>query len=157
MKKNPKNTSLETIFLKIVYYRIQRGAYDDFVIDADTGTITLSGQLDYDRRDSYTLELVAVDKGVPVSQSGTATLIISVMNKNDKQPYFLPATVRTQITENTPVGSKVVRLNATDADVTDDLVYAIVEPITAVNKDGKKVEDEDSRFKAFFQVGETKL
>ena len=67
MKKNPKNTSLETIFLKIVYYRIQRGAYDDFVIDADTGTITLSGQLDYDRRDSYTLELVAVDKGVPVS------------------------------------------------------------------------------------------
>ena len=84
-------------------------------------------------------------------------MIISVMNKNDKQPYFLPATVRTQITENTPVGSKVVRLNATDADVTDDLVYAIVEPITAVNKDGKKVEDEDSRFKTFFQVSETKL
>ena len=52
------------------------------------------------------------------------------------------------------MGSRIVRLNATDADVSDasNLVYAIVEPITAVNKDGKRVEDEDSRFKTFFKV-----
>ena len=88
------------------------------------------------------------------AQSGTATLAVSVMNKNDKKPYFLPSTVRTQITENTPVGSRIVRLNATDADVAsgEALTYAIVEPITAVNKDGKRVEDEDSRFKTFFKI-----
>ena len=52
------------------------------------------------------------------------------------------------------MGSRIVRLNATDADVSDasNLVYAIVEPITAVNKDGKRVKDEDSRFKTFFKV-----
>ena len=135
-----------------IYYRIQRGAYDDFIIDADTGTVRLSGKLDYDRRDNYVIEVVAVDKGTP-PLSGTATLKVNVMNKNDKIPYFLPTTIRTQITENTPVGTKIARLNATDPDVTDasNLAYAIVEPITAVNKDGKQAVV-DTRFKSFFSV-----
>ena len=80
-----------------ISYRIQKGAYDDFVIDADTGTITLSGDLDYDQRDSYSIQLLAVDKGFPNAQTGTATLTVTVMNKNDKKPYFLPSTVRTQV------------------------------------------------------------
>ena len=47
-----------------ISYRIQRGAYDDFLVDPDSGVITLSGKLNYDRRDTYTIELLAVDKGI---------------------------------------------------------------------------------------------
>ncbi len=136
-----------------ITYRIQKGAYDDFAIDSVTGLITTSGELDYDRRDSYAMEIVAVDGGIP-SLSGTATLTVSIMNKNNKVPFFLPATQRAQITEDTVVGELCLRLNATDPDVEDaaNLVYSIVEPITAVNSDGKPVEN--PIFKSFFDINQ---
>jgi len=139
-------------------YRISRGAYDDFAIDPNTGAITLSRSLDYDRRDSYSIELIAVDGGTP-SLTGTSTLTVSVMDKNVKHPYFLPSTQRAQITEDMQVGTVFIRLQATDPDVKDisKLVYKIVDPITAVNKDGKPVLEQGSdvsRFKSFFGVDE---
>jgi hypothetical protein len=135
-----------------IVYRIQKGAYNDFEIDPETGFVVISNKLNYDRRDKYTLELVAVDKGVP-SLSGTATLTVNVMNKNDKVPYFLPTTQRTHITEDTLVGSLVIQLNATDADVSDDnLEYSIIEPVTAVDHDGKPVSGNNAGFRNFFGV-----
>ena len=139
-----------------ISYRISRGAYDDFAIDPYSGAITLSRTLDYDRRDSYSIELVAVDGGTP-SLTGTATLTVSVMDKNVKHPYFLPPTQRAQITEDMQVGTVFIRLLATDPDIKDfsKLAYKIVEPVTAVNKDGKQVLDQGSdAFKSFFGVDE---
>ena len=62
-------------------YRIQKGSHDDFVIDADSGKVSLLRELNYDRKNKYTLEVVAVDGGVPRALSGTATLVIEVLNK----------------------------------------------------------------------------
>lgn len=53
-------------------YRIQRGSFNDFSIDADTGMVVTAGQLDFDRRSSYEINIVAVDKGTP-SLSGEVT------------------------------------------------------------------------------------
>ena len=58
-----------------ITYRISKGAYDDFAIDGASGKISLSGELDYDRRDSYSIEVIAVDGGVP-ALTGTATLTV---------------------------------------------------------------------------------
>ena len=57
-------------------------------------------------------------------------------------PYFLPATERVQVTEDAALNTLVLTLNATDPDLRDrdDLVYSIVEPVTAVDADGKPVE-----------------
>ena len=66
----------------------------------------------------YTLEVVAVDGGVPRALSGTATLIIDVLNKNDKMPHFSPATQRAHITEDASVGTHVIKLAASDPDAT---------------------------------------
>ena len=52
-------------------------------------------------------------------------------------------------------GSLVIQLNATDADVADassNLQYSIVEPITAVDHDGKQVTGASVGFKNFFGV-----
>ena len=106
----PVGTPIENVMAKDadygrnaeIVYRIQKGAYDDFEIDAASGLVSTTRPLDYDRRDQYVLELVAVDRGVP-SLSGTATLTVNVMNKNDKAPYFSPTTQRTHITEDTRV------------------------------------------------------
>lgn len=46
-----------------ITYRIHRGGYDDFAIDNVTGVITVARKLDYDRRQSYDIEIVAIDGG----------------------------------------------------------------------------------------------
>ena len=48
-----------------ISYRIAKGAYDDFAIDPSTGEVTLSGELNFDTREYYELEIVAVDGGYP--------------------------------------------------------------------------------------------
>lgn len=44
-------------------YRIQQGSFDDFIIDNTTGSISIARKLDYDKRESYRIEVVASDLG----------------------------------------------------------------------------------------------
>lgn len=44
-------------------YRIQQGSFDDFAIDNETGLVTISRKLDFDRRNQYRIEVVASDLG----------------------------------------------------------------------------------------------
>lgn len=79
-----------------IHYRIQKGASDDFEIDENTGTVIVANKLDYDRRNTYNIEIVAEDEGEPVLSS-TATLMITIINTNDKLPYFIPTTQKTEV------------------------------------------------------------
>ena len=99
-------------------FELQKGSHDDFVIDPDSGKVSLLRELDYDRKNRYTLEVVAVDGGVPRALSGTATLNIEVLNKNDKTPHFSPATQRAHVTEDTEPGAQILTLVASDPDAT---------------------------------------
>lgn len=85
--------------------------------------------------------------------SGTATLSISITNSNDKDPFFTPGTQRAEVREDAKIGTKIYQLMATDPDVVSNevLVFEAAEPITAVNKNGKEVNDSDS-FKNLFAV-----
>lgn len=47
----------------ICSYRIQEGSFDDFAIDSETGIITVSRKLDYDKMSKYSIEIVASDLG----------------------------------------------------------------------------------------------
>lgn len=78
-----------------VKYRIQKGAFDDFNI-SDDGVVTVAKKLDFDRRNTYNIEVIGVDQGTP-SLTGTTTLTISIINSNDKLPYFVPATQRAEV------------------------------------------------------------
>lgn len=77
-------------------YRIQQGSFDDFRIDENTGEVFVSRKLDYDNRNTYQIEVIAMDLGTP-SLSGTATLTVSIINSNDKDPYFTPATQHAEV------------------------------------------------------------
>lgn len=79
-----------------VHYRIQKGAFDDFEIDENTGVVTVAFKLDYDRRNTYNMEIVAEDEGEP-ALSSTATLTVTVINTNDKLPYFTPTTQKAEV------------------------------------------------------------
>nr|XP_012234071.1 PREDICTED: cadherin-87A [Linepithema humile] len=126
--------------------------FDDFAINETTGVVTVSRKLDYDEKNTYHVEVIALDKGTP-SLTGTTTLMIEVENSNDKAPYFTPETQRAEVTEDTPIGTVFATLKATDPDSTnlEALNFAISEPITAIDRNGQRVNDSKS-FKDFFAV-----
>ncbi|GLV42165.1 Cadherin 87A, partial [Carabus blaptoides fortunei] len=134
-----------------IKYRIQKGAFDDFNI-SDTGLVSVARKLDYDRRNTYHIEVIGVDQGTP-SLTGTTTLTVSILNSNDKLPYFVPATQRAEIPEDAAPGTPVHTLIAMDPDVnsSEALNFAATEPISAVDKNGKQVVDNEI-FKDFFSV-----
>lgn len=133
-------------------YRIQQGSFDDFRIDENSGEVFVSRKLDYDRRNTYQLEILATDMGTP-SLSGTATLTVTIVNSNDKDPYFTPATQRAEVREDVPVGTVVYTLVAIDPDVDTHtaLEFAATDPITAIDKDGNELENADE-LKEYFVV-----
>lgn len=75
------------------------------------------------------------------------------MNRNNKLPYFRPHTQRAEVPEDTPAGRRVFQLQAFDEDKEnmDSLEYSVTQPISAINKDGQPIEDQE-RFMEVFSV-----
>lgn len=76
-----------------------------------------------------------------------------MINANDKNPFFIPELQRAEVREDASIGKRIYQLIAHDPDVAtnDVLEYKVIEPITAVNKNGKEVNDLDT-FKHLFAV-----
>lgn len=79
-----------------VSYMIQKGLFNDFAINNETGLVTVASRLNYDRRNDYSLEVVAVDHGDP-SLTGTTTVSIHITDINDKLPYFDPEVQKAEV------------------------------------------------------------
>lgn len=148
-------TDADTGVNALLTYRIHRGGFDDFSINSSTGEITVAptAKLDYDKRKEYVMEVVAVDAGVP-SHTGTTTVTVQLINHNDKAPYFSPTTQRTEVSEGAVVGYTFYKVIAKDPDVAspDLLRYALVEPISALDKDGRAVSVSQESYKNFFNL-----
>ncbi|KAL3278339.1 hypothetical protein HHI36_013670 [Cryptolaemus montrouzieri] len=136
----------------LVEYSIQKGANSDFTIDNSTGLIIVASKLDYDRKNTYHIEVIASDHGEP-RLSGSTTLTLNIVNTNDKIPYFLPVTQKAEIMEDAPIGTLVHNLTARDPDVnsTDAFQFESIEPITALDKYGNQVLFNDV-YRDFFYV-----
>ncbi|XP_054245321.1 protocadherin gamma-C5-like [Indicator indicator] len=77
--------------------------------------LVLERALDREEKPELQLVLTAVDGGSP-ARSGTAQIMVLVLDVNDNAPTFDHATYKVQVPENTPVGSLLLRLNASDPD-----------------------------------------
>ncbi|CAI9571633.1 unnamed protein product [Staurois parvus] len=77
--------------------------------------IVLKKPLDREQKSLHRLVLTAIDGGSPV-KSGTAQILIYVMDTNDNNPFFDKSTYKASLLENSPVGTLVVKLNASDPD-----------------------------------------
>ncbi|XP_075712370.1 protocadherin alpha-C2-like isoform X2 [Rhinoderma darwinii] len=77
--------------------------------------IVLKKSLDREQNTLHQLVLTAIDGGSP-AKSGTAQISIRVMDTNDNTPFFDKSTYKASLLENSPAGSLVVKLNATDPD-----------------------------------------
>ncbi|XP_041049857.1 protocadherin-10-like [Carcharodon carcharias] len=86
---------------------------------AEDGTQTvellLEKPLDREQQSSFQLMLTATDGGSP-SRSGTARILITVLDSNDNAPAFNNKVYKVSLMENSRRGTLVVSVHATDPD-----------------------------------------
>uniref|UniRef100_A0A3Q4GSN7 Si:ch73-379j16.2 n=1 Tax=Neolamprologus brichardi TaxID=32507 RepID=A0A3Q4GSN7_NEOBR len=77
--------------------------------------LVLKRPLDREQKAEHRLLLTAVDGGSP-AKSGSLNLTITVLDTNDNRPVFSKDVYTVSLDENAPIGTFVVKLNATDLD-----------------------------------------
>ncbi|XP_026994718.2 protocadherin-16 [Tachysurus fulvidraco] len=99
-----------------VEYRVTAGDPDgDFQLDSSSGALSTSRLLDRERKDRYSLEVIAQDHGSPPLTS-TATVEVTVLDINDNSPIFSSSSYAIDISEDATIGSLVLEVTANDAD-----------------------------------------
>ncbi|XP_074912523.1 protocadherin gamma-A2-like [Buteo buteo] len=93
--------------------KIKEKASKIFQLDADTGSITLMRNLDFEEGDSHELEVQARDGG---GLSDTAKVAITVTDVNDNAPQISVRSALSAISEDAPPGTVVALLHVQDRD-----------------------------------------
>ncbi|XP_070769954.1 protocadherin alpha-4-like [Enoplosus armatus] len=121
--------------------------------------LVLQKTLDREKQPVIHLTVTAIDGGNP-PRSGTSQVIIHVLDINDNPPVFSSPMYKTRIFENTPIGTTVINLNATDADdgTNGEIVYSLrnkgqdrileifhIDPITGVITVKANVDYEENK------------
>ncbi|XP_074530801.1 protocadherin alpha-3-like [Halichoeres trimaculatus] len=100
-------------------YRLSKNDYFSLEIhkgeESVSAELVLQKSLDREKDSVLKLTLTAVDGGSP-ARSGTSNIMINVLDINDNHPVFSKSLYKVKVTENLPIGSTVIILNATDAD-----------------------------------------
>ncbi|XP_077957387.1 protocadherin gamma-A2-like [Gasterosteus aculeatus] len=97
--------------------------------------IALQKPLDREKQEQISLVLTAVDGGEP-QMSGTMLIIISVLDANDNAPVFTQPTYKALVTENSPVGTVIATVSASDADQgsNGEITYSITNTLDDIRK-----------------------
>ncbi|XP_067684509.1 protocadherin Fat 4-like [Haliotis asinina] len=104
-----------------------------FMIDAQTGVLSIANALDRETDDNYVLAIEATDGGTP-SNTGSCSLNVTIVDANDNSPWFSVSSIDKIVNRITDVGSVVSSETATDEDVGvyGDIVYTV----TSGNEEG---------------------
>lgn len=90
-----------------------------FTIESTTGVIKTKASFDRERKDKYSIVVIARDNGVP-RLSEEVTVRILVVDENDQPPKFNQTLYLASVPENAPRGTIILQLNAVDLDVGDN-------------------------------------
>ncbi|CAG0895058.1 unnamed protein product [Darwinula stevensoni] len=85
-----------------------------FSLDPHTGALSV-GPLDAETLATYHLLIIAEDRGLP-SLRGLCNLTVVVLDENDNAPAFLQPRYHATLREDTPAGTSVLHVKATDPD-----------------------------------------
>ncbi|XP_072290348.1 protocadherin alpha-3-like [Eucyclogobius newberryi] len=117
-------------------YRLSPNEY--FSLDVQSGgehdvsaELVLQKALDREKQPTIKLILTAVDGGKP-PRTGTTNLLVNIIDVNDNTPTFEKSLYKSSVKENAPVGTVVIKLNATDADegVNGKVIYSLIKRST---------------------------
>ncbi|XP_070769955.1 protocadherin alpha-2-like [Enoplosus armatus] len=94
---------------------------EHFSIDVSSGgdivsaELVLQKALDREKQAIVKLTLTAVDGGKP-ARSGTMQILVNVIDVNDNTPSFSKSLYKVRVSENVPISTTILKLNATDLD-----------------------------------------
>ncbi|XP_008990948.1 protocadherin-18 isoform X1 [Callithrix jacchus] len=110
-------------------------------------------ELDRELKSSYELQLTASDMGVP-QRSGSSILKISISDSNDNSPAFEQQSYIIQLLENSPVGTLLLDLNATDPDegANGKIVYSFSSHVSPKIMETFRIDSERGYLTLFKQV-----
>ncbi|XP_039872151.1 protocadherin beta-16-like [Simochromis diagramma] len=77
--------------------------------------MVLEKPLDREKEEQLTLTLTAVDGGEP-QLSGTVQIHVTILDANDNAPVFTQSTYKSSLMENSPRGTQLITVTATDKD-----------------------------------------
>ncbi|XP_023184232.1 protocadherin gamma-A11-like isoform X44 [Xiphophorus maculatus] len=99
---------------------------ENFILAANGNTVelVLDKELDREKQKEINLLLTALDGGSP-QRSGSVLIHVTVLDANDNAPVFSQAVYEASLPENSPIGTVVITVSATDADegVNGDVTY----------------------------------
>ncbi|MED6288818.1 hypothetical protein CHARACLAT_030190, partial [Characodon lateralis] len=106
--------------LSVQQYRLSQNGHfrldvKDRGEDRKTPSLVLEKPLDRESVKSHVLLLTALDGGKP-PRSGNMTIIVNVSDVNDNPPVFSQESYTVSLKENSPVGTTVIQVNASDLD-----------------------------------------
>ncbi|XP_062333222.1 protocadherin gamma-A10-like isoform X36 [Osmerus eperlanus] len=91
-----------------------KGNIDDiFIMDENTGTIFVSGHIDYEKDKKYEVRVEAKDQG---GLTGTSKVIIEVSDVNDNAPVINVMSFSSPVSEDAPPGTTIAIINVKDVD-----------------------------------------
>uniref|UniRef100_A0A3B4UID9 Cadherin domain-containing protein n=1 Tax=Seriola dumerili TaxID=41447 RepID=A0A3B4UID9_SERDU len=93
--------------------KMKGSAVDIFSIDENTGTISVSGQIDYEKDRRYEVRVEAKDQG---GLTGTSKVILDVTDVNDNAPIINIMSFSSPVSEDARPGTTIAILNVKDAD-----------------------------------------
>ncbi|XP_019730297.1 protocadherin alpha-8-like [Hippocampus comes] len=100
-------------------YRLSPNDHFSLAVHKAGGSVSaelvLKKALDREKQPLITMTLTAVDGGSP-PKSGTSQLVVNVLDNNDNIPTFSESLYKTTLRENAALGTRIITLNATDAD-----------------------------------------
>uniref|UniRef100_A0A8C2W4Z1 Protocadherin-16 n=1 Tax=Chinchilla lanigera TaxID=34839 RepID=A0A8C2W4Z1_CHILA len=99
-----------------VSYRLATGGDGHFRLHSSTGALSVVRPLDREQRAEHVLTVVASDHGSP-PRSSTQLLTVSVVDVNDEAPTFQQQEYSVLLRENSPPGTSLLTLRATDPDL----------------------------------------
>ena len=116
---------------QVTYELIGGSGLGYFDIDEESGLISSSVIFDYEATSSYWLTVKASDADVP-SLSGYLSVLVRILDQNDRAPIFEKPIYFANILENSPENKVVIKVEAEDADgqvsdgTTSTLRYSII-------------------------------
>ncbi|XP_068597077.1 protocadherin-20 [Brachionichthys hirsutus] len=98
-----------------VTYLLGGDAPGIFAVDRVTGVLTVVTSLDREEKETYRFIVRAVDQGTPRRES-LATVVVTVLDRNDNSPRFINKDFTFFVPENFPGYGEIGVLSVTDAD-----------------------------------------
>ncbi|XP_028976975.1 protocadherin alpha-3 isoform X6 [Esox lucius] len=91
-------------------------------------SLVVDGSLDREKYSQYNITIIATDEGTP-PLSSTSVFTVHISDVNDNAPGFPEPIINVYLTENSPVGGRILSVSANDPDEKDNahVSYSILE------------------------------